>query len=137
VPATVLWRLVFQASKQVSGLLLSRSLGSLCLQQLPWLLESHAPTQVDPRVSAALWAPYDSSLPNLLLHGHPQLATQCQGPAATHVNETQALHFGILLVPGGFPPYRKQRPSTNHQALQWESPHFPIKEQEPSSSTEW
>jgi hypothetical protein len=36
----------------------------LCLQQLPWFLE----VQVDPRASAALWAPDDSSLVAFLVH---------------------------------------------------------------------
>jgi hypothetical protein len=39
-------------------------------------------------------------------------------------------------VPGGFPPHREQRPSTNHHALPWESPCCPVKEQEPRSPTE-
>jgi hypothetical protein len=83
----------------------------LCLQQLPWVLEAHSPTQVDPRVSTALWAPDNSSLLALLTNGYPQLATQCQEPTTTHLSEPQALGFATLLVPGGFPPHRAWRPS--------------------------
>jgi hypothetical protein len=44
-------------------------------------LAAHTPIQVDPRASAALWAPDNSGL---LLHRHPQLAIQCEEPAGTH-----------------------------------------------------
>jgi hypothetical protein len=37
-------------------------------------------------------------------------------PAAIHTSEPQAPRFGILLVSGGLPPHRAQRPSANHQA---------------------
>jgi hypothetical protein len=40
----------------------------------------------------------------------PQLATQCQEPATTHLNETQATGFALLLAPGGFPPQKAWRP---------------------------
>jgi hypothetical protein len=55
-----------------------------------------------------MWA---SSLSALLYHRHPQLATQCQEPNATHTSEPQAPHLVILLVPGGFPSLRAWRPS--------------------------
>jgi hypothetical protein len=75
------------ASKQAQGLLLPAGLGASSLQQLPWLLETHTPTQVDPMASAALWTPDDSSLLALLPPRNPQFATQCQEPAATHTSE--------------------------------------------------
>jgi hypothetical protein len=54
--------------------------------------------QVDPRASAALWAPDDSSPLALLPHGYPQLATQCQEPTTTHISDPHASGFAILLV---------------------------------------
>jgi hypothetical protein len=72
MPAAVLEPML---GKQASGLSLPANLGPLCLQQFPWLLEAHAPVQVDPRASDTLWAPDDSSLLALLPHGYPQLAT--------------------------------------------------------------
>jgi hypothetical protein len=77
----------------------------LCLQQLLWLLEVHALVQVDPRDSAALWAPDDSSLLALLPHGLHHFSTLYQESTATCASEPQASHFAILLVPGGFPPH--------------------------------
>jgi hypothetical protein len=115
----------------------SAGLFTPCLQQLPWLLEDHAPTQVNPKAPFALWAPDNSSPLVCCSTGIPQLATQYQDSIATHASELQASHFAILLMPAGFPPYRTQRSSTNHQALPWKIPHCPIKEQEPSSSNEW
>jgi hypothetical protein len=67
--------------------------------------------QVDPRASAPLWAPHDSSPLALLPHRCPQLVTQYQEPATTHLCEPQAPGFAILLAPGVFPPYRAWRPS--------------------------
>jgi hypothetical protein len=102
----LLWLWVVQCHKQASG-----DLGPPCLQQLPWLLEAHAPVQVDPRASAALWASDDSKSPALLLHGYPQLATQYQEPATTHLSDPQVPGFAILLVQGGFPSHTAWRPS--------------------------
>jgi hypothetical protein len=45
--------------------------------------------QVNPRTSAALWVPDNSSLLALLPHRYPQLATQCQELATTHLSEPQ------------------------------------------------
>jgi hypothetical protein len=55
--------------------------------------------QVDPRTSAALWAPDDSSPMALLPHGHPTLATQCQEPITTHLREPQAPGFLFCWCP--------------------------------------
>jgi hypothetical protein len=41
----------------------------------------------------------------------PQLATQCQEFATTHLSEPKTPGFAILLVPRGFPPHRAWRPS--------------------------
>jgi hypothetical protein len=70
-------------------------LGSPTPAILLWLLKVHTSTQVDPRASAALWAPDNSSLLALLAHRNPQLATQCQEPATTHQVKLrlQALQF--------------------------------------------
>jgi hypothetical protein len=81
---------------QAPDLLLPEGLVPPYLQQLPWLLEAHAPTQIEPRSSTALWAPDDSSSPVLLPHWNPQLATQCQEPATTHPSEPQAPGFAIF-----------------------------------------
>jgi hypothetical protein len=52
--------------KQASELPLPEGLVPLCLQQLSWLLEVHTQKQIDPKASAALWTPDDSSLLALL-----------------------------------------------------------------------
>jgi hypothetical protein len=121
--------------KQAPALPLTTGFVLPCLQQQLWLLEALAPAQVDPRTSTALGAPEDSSPLALVHHGHPQLATQCEKPAAACASEPKPPHFAILLVPGGFLPHRTWRPSTHQQALLEESPHCPIKEPEPRSST--
>jgi hypothetical protein len=78
----------------------SKPQGSHCLQT--WVPRAcsnchgswnHAPMQIDPRASAALWAPDNSSPLDLLTYGYPQLATQCQEPTTTHLSEPQALLF--------------------------------------------
>jgi hypothetical protein len=83
----------------------------LCSQPAAAAVASGSP---HPRASTASWAPDDLSSPDLLPYRYPQLTTQCQGPATTHPRESQALGLAILLVPGGFPPHRAQRPSTPH-----------------------
>jgi hypothetical protein len=70
--------------------MLPANLGPLCLQLLLLLLEAHDPMQVDPRDSTALWTTDDSSLQALLPYRYPQLATQCQELATTHLSELQA-----------------------------------------------
>jgi hypothetical protein len=74
--------------KQAPGLPLTAAMSSLCLQQLPWLLEAYTPTQVDPRASTALWEPDDSSPA-----AHPQLATQCQEPTTKHASSPRLHAF--------------------------------------------
>jgi hypothetical protein len=89
-------------------------LGSLCLQQLPWLLETHALMQVEPKASAALWAPDNSRLQALLPHGYLQLVTQGQEPATAPLSEPQAPGFAVLMAPRGLSPHSAWRPSTTH-----------------------
>jgi hypothetical protein len=67
--------------------------------------------QVGRRASIAWWAADDLSLLALLPHGYAQLTTHCQESAATHPSETQAPGLVNLLVPGGFPRQKAQRPS--------------------------
>jgi hypothetical protein len=69
------------------------------------LLAAHAPTQVDPRASAALRAPDDSSLPALLPHRHPQLATVPVAHSHTH----KWAPGSTLLVIRGLPPHTEHR----------------------------
>jgi hypothetical protein len=90
VPAVALYCSPETHTWQAPELPLPTGLVPPCLQQLPWLLVAHAPTHVDPRDSSALWAPDNSSPLTLLPHRHPQLATQCQEPTATHASEPQA-----------------------------------------------
>jgi hypothetical protein len=95
---------------------LSEGFVFLWLQQLLWLFEAstwqagprtpsaHAPTQVDPRASVALWAPDNSSPPALL---PPQAPSTCYSVLRAHCHNTsepQAPCFAILLVPGNVPP---------------------------------
>jgi hypothetical protein len=93
---------------------LPADLDPLHLQQLPkWLLEAHAPTQVDSRASTALWTPDNSSPPALLTHGNPQFATQCQEPATTHPSEVNLrLQILLFLAPGGFLPTEHGGPAS-------------------------
>jgi hypothetical protein len=83
------------------------------------------PMQADPRASVALWAPDDSSPPDLLSHRYPQLATQFQEPVTIHLSETQAPGFAIPLMPGGFLPHRAQRPNIPPLTLSVREPLLP------------
>jgi hypothetical protein len=118
----------------------TQRLGPLCLKHLLWLLVawcqqaglralatcrlkfpmptaaamapgSPCPNASRPHGLPCLWAPGDSSWLALLPHRHPQLATQSQEPAITHLRKPQAAGFAILMVPGGFLLHTAQRTS--------------------------
>jgi hypothetical protein len=67
--------------------------------------------QAGSRAPAALQVPEGTSLAALLPHGHHQLASQNQEPAATCASGPQAPCFATLLVPGDLLPNSIQRPS--------------------------
>jgi hypothetical protein len=75
--------------------LLPRGLVPPCLQQLLWLQEAHTTTQVDPKTSAALWAPDNSSLPALLPHRTLSLLLSASSPLP-HMQMIPRLHALLL-----------------------------------------
>jgi hypothetical protein len=71
--------------------------GSVCLswQQLQWLLEAHAPMQLDPRATTGWWSPGNSSPWPCCLTGTLNMLHSARSlPLHTQVNPTS-----------GFPPH--------------------------------
>jgi hypothetical protein len=102
------------SSPQGSHCLQTWILCAMCLQQLLWLLEAHTQMKADPRASAALWTPDNSSPLALLPHRYSQFSTQYQEPTTTHLSGHQSPSFALLLAPEIFPPHKAWRPSTLH-----------------------
>jgi hypothetical protein len=109
----LLWLWAVQCQQASLRACIAYKLGSLTLAAAALALGSPSPMQVDPRALSALWTPDDSSSLPLLPYRYPQLVTQCQEPATTHLSEPQAPDFASGTRRPAFP----QNMETQHSPL--------------------
>jgi hypothetical protein len=134
----LLWLLVAYAGKQATGFPLPDGLAPPCLQQLLWLLEADAPTQVDTRASTAWWKHQTIQACWLCCPmGTLNLLLRARRPLP-HMQVNPRFHTSLFCWCQEASLHIKHgSPALATKPTHGESPHCPVKEQEPSSSTEW